>query len=222
MRSLGYLIAILMISQSNMHPLVCIVLMALVILLQIYDLFKNNPGCKIFLIFRYIPKYKKLISQYDAKYPCVMESVSTRDTSFHNLKGIYDLKSYIFIKDASFVIISTANPDIYIEIPFKSIIYHDSYCAGRNSGENYYYRFELFFKLNNDIERLWIFTLEYNHKLCKKYPDLLCDDQLFNFICENFPDEEEYRRQRDLERRRSYDDFFETSIFHKFTTIDAE
>ena len=180
---------------------------------------QGHPECKSHIRFRFIPQYKRLISQYDAKYPCVMERVSTRDTSFHNLKGIYNLKSYIFIKDESFVIISTANPDIYVEIPFKSIIYHDSFCANKNSGETYYHRFELFFKLNNEIESLYFTTLYYNHKLCKKYPELLCDDQLLDFVCEHFIDKKEYQRRRDIER---HNQFFQTSIFHNFTNIDAE
>ena len=179
---------------------------------------QNNPGCKSSLRFRFIPKYKKLISQYNAKYPCVMESVYTQNTSFHNLKGIYHLKSYIFIKDESFVIISTANPDIYIEIPFNSIIYHHT-ISDRNISITYSYWFEIFFKLDNDIERLWFSTLYYNHKLCKKYPDLLCDDQLYDFVCEHFIDKKEYKRRRDLEKSNQ---LFETSIFHKFTNIDAE
>ena len=193
MRSSGLLVAIILITQSNMNSFIRLILLILILTLQIYILFKDNPGSIIFLIFRYIPKYKKLISQYNAKYPCVLESVYTQNTSFHNLEGIYHLKSYIFIKDESFVIISTANPDIYIEIPFKSIIYHDSHSSSRNSGETYRYCFELFFKLTNDVESLCFYTSYYNHKLCKKYPDLLCDDQLFDFVCKNFKTRKEYR-----------------------------
>lgn len=146
-----------------------------------------------FLRIKVIPKCKELITKNSIKCPCVMASISTTDTSFHNLKGIYKLKSYIFIKDEAFVIISTSNPDIHIEIPFKSIIYHNSYCYDRNSGETYDYCFELFFKSSNDIERLKFCTLDYNHRLCKKYPDLLCDDQLFDFVCKNFKTRKEYR-----------------------------
>ena len=221
MRYSGYFIMIVLISQLNINPFVHTALITLVLTFQLLDFYKNNPGCKTLIRFRYIPKYKKLITQYDAIYPCVMKSVSTCDTSFHNLKGIYGLKSYIFIKDESFVIISTENPNIHVEIPFKSIIYHDT-ISDRNISNTYSYWFELFFKSNNDIERLWFSTLYYNHKLCKKYPDLLCDDQLFDFVCEHFIDKKEYQRRRDLERSRLHDDFFETSFFHKFTTIDAE
>lgn len=183
---------------------------------------RTVPECKTHIRFRFIPQYKRLISQYGAKYPCVMESVSTRDTSFHNLKGIYNLESYIFIKDESFVIVSTENPDIYVEIPFKSIIYHHSYCSSANSGTTYSYSIELFFMSNNNIENLWFRTLYYNHKLCKRYPDLLCDDQLYDFVCENFPSKEDYERQRKLERNNQSSIIFETSIFHNFTNIDAE
>lgn len=218
MRSSGLLVAIILISQSNINSFIRLILLILILMLQIYILFKDNPGSIVFLRFRYIPKYKKLISQYNAKYPCVMQSVSTTDTSFKNLKGIYNLKSYIFIKDESFVIISTENPDIYIEIPFNSIIYHHT-ISDRNISITYSYWFEIFFKLDNDIERLWFSTLYYNHKLCKKYPDLLCDDQLYDFVCEHFIDKKEYQCRRDIER---HNQFSETSIFHKFTNIDAE
>ena len=90
-----------------------------VLIWVLYGVIRDNHWEKVLLRVRFIPKYKQLISQYNAKYPCVMQSVSTTDTSFKNLKGIYNLKSYIFIKDESFVIISTENPDIYIEIPFN-------------------------------------------------------------------------------------------------------
>ena len=85
MRSSGLLLAIILISQSNINSFIRLILLVLILMLQIYILFKDNPGSIVFLRFRYIPKYKKLILQYNAKYPCVMESVYTQNTSFHNL-----------------------------------------------------------------------------------------------------------------------------------------
>lgn len=163
-----------------------------VFLILLYNYFLNNPGCKTSLKFRFLPKYKELISKHNAKYPCVMDCICTRDTSFHNLKGIFNLKSYIFIKDESFVIISTANPDIYVKIPFSSIIYHNSYFHTIDAGKTHKYCFRLFFKSNDKIEQLDFDTIYYNHKLCKKYPDLLCDDQLFDFVCQNFKTHKEH------------------------------
>lgn len=191
MRSSSYLIMIVLISKLNINPLVRTTLLVLVFSLQLHAFFKNNPGCKILIKFRYIPKYKKLISQYNAKYPCMMFYLDTQETSFHNFIGTYFATSYIFIKDESFIIISTKNPGICIQIPFKSIICQDTYCHHFDDGVRYNYFFDLFFKANDNVERIVFCTLPYNHKLCKKYPDLLCDDQLFNFVCENFIDSDE-------------------------------
>lgn len=171
---------------------------------------------------KYFPVYRELISKYNAKYPCVMDYIGLWESASHNLKGISNLNSFIFIKDRSFVITSSIDSDIYVEIPFKSIIYHHSYVSG-TYGKEYCFRITLFFKTYNSIESFSFYTLDYEHtidkRINKKYPDLLNDEKLFDFVCENFPNEEEYRRKRDLERSNIS---FETSIFHKFTRIDAE
>ena len=151
----------------------------------------NHPEYTVSIKFRIIPKYKKLVSQYNAKYPCMMFYLYTLETSFHNFTGLYRANSYIFIKDESFIIISTENPDIAIQIPFKSIICQESHRDNFYDDERYNYFIDLIFKANDGVERISFFTLPYNHKLCKKYPDLLCDDQLFNFVCENFIDSDE-------------------------------
>lgn len=146
---------------------------------------------------KYFPVYRELISKYDAKYPCVMDHVGLWESASHNLKGVSDLNSFIFIKDEAFAIVSSIDPDIYVEIPFKFIIYHDSSIVG-TYGQKYDFCFDLYIKFDSDIEWFHFTTPRYEHKIDKrinkKYPGLLNDEKLFDFVCENFPNEKEYRR----------------------------
>lgn len=181
---------------------------------------------KFYVITRkYIPKYKDLINKYDAIYPCVMDHVQTCDSSFERIKGISNLYSFFFIKDNSFVIVSSLDPDIYIEIPFASIIYHNSHILG-NYGEKYSFLIDIYFKGIHRTESFAFTTLDYHHKIDgrihKKNPGMLNDENLYDFICKNFPTEEEYKRKRNLEKSKFDDNFFETSIYHILTNINAE
>lgn len=165
------------------------------VLLRALDISIEN----LYLITRkYIPKYKELINKYDAKYPCVMSNVQTCNSSFKNIKGISNLHSYFFVKDKSFVIVSSLDPDVYVEIPFTSIIYHDCFILG-TYGNKYFFHINLRFKGLYNIESFTFSTLRYHHKIDrfihKRYPGLLNDENLYDFICENFPSEEEYKRK---------------------------
>lgn len=151
-----------------------------------------------FLRIKAIPKCKELISVRGAKFPCALSKLSTNISPYRNPKYLSNKKAYVYIKDQSFVFISTSNKDTYIEIPFKSIIYHNSSLFELSAKHSY--RIELFFCMSDTIESVTLDTLTYNHNICKKYPDLLCDDQLFDFVCEHFPSKKEYERQRKLER----------------------
>lgn len=181
---------------------------------------------KFYVIVRkYIPKYKDLINKYDAIYPCVMDHVQTCDSSFERIKGISNLYSFFFIKDKSFIIVSLLDPNVYVEIPFTSIIYHNSHILG-NYGEKYSFLIDIYFKGIHRTESFAFTTLDYHHKIDKiihkLHPGMLNDENLYDFICENFPNEEDYKRKCNFERSNITDSFFETSIFHKFTNIDAE
>ena len=194
----------------------------LIILLR----FLNISISKYYTITRkYIPKYKELISEHQAIYPCVMDKVMTMNSSLHQNKWISSLNSCIFIKDQSFIIANSSDANIYLEIPFSSITYHDSRISG-SYGSKYGFYIRLVIYGVHEIESFSFRTLKYHHKIDrlihKRYPNLLNDENLYDFICENFPNEEEYERQRNLERNNRSNKIFETSVFHKFTNIDAE
>ena len=203
---------------------ICMVMFVLAIRVFNYDLlafFKITQ--------RYFPIYRKLMSKYQVQYPCVMDSVYKNNTSFRDIKGIDDRQAYIFIKDTDFVIINRHDTNIYVEIPFESILYRNCSISG-TYGERYDFYISLTYKLRDKEETFSFSTPYYHHKIDpfihRLFPGLLNDENLYDFVFNNFISEEDYennrRKQRLLERSRSHDDFFETSPFHKLTTIDAE
>lgn len=173
---------------------------------------------------KYFPVYLRLIAKYNVKYPCVMDYVSKSDTHFKDIKGIDDRQAFIFIKDSSFVIINRHDTNIYVEIPFESILYRSCHISG-TYGEFYKFVISLTYKCYGKEERFSFATPYYHHKIDplihRMYPNLLNDEKLYDFICENFPNEDEYEHQRKLERNKRSSIIFETSIFHNFTN-DAE
>lgn len=201
-------------------------LISLIFFLIILLRYLNISISKYYAITRkHIPKYKELIREHQAVYPCVMDKVMTMNSSLHRKKWISSLNSYIFIKDQSFIIANSSDPDVNVEIPFSSIIYHDSHISG-TYGSKYGFYIRFIIHGVHETESFSFITLKYHHKIDrlihKIYPNLLNDEKLYDFICENFPNEDEYEHQRKLERNKQSSIIFETPVFHKFTTIDAE
>lgn len=146
---------------------------------------------KLFLIrFKVIPFYNKLEKEYNAKYPTVMADIYGW-RSF-NIDERDELETFFFVSDSSFHIVSSTRPDLHIEIPFESVLYHNCHIY-INSKYNYNYRINLALLIgNNKILEIAFDTLEYNHRIDKKYGTRLSGEELFNFIKENFIDEEAY------------------------------
>lgn len=147
---------------------------------------------KYYLIqFKFIPFYNKLGKEYNAKYPTVMDSIYGLQS--FDIDARDNLETFFFVSDSSFHIVSSTRPDLHIEIPFESVLYHNCHIY-INSKYNYNYRINLALLIgNNKILEIAFDTLEYNHRIDKKYGTCLSGEELFYFIKEAIYDEETFK-----------------------------
>ena len=143
-----------------------------------------------FIRYKILPFYDYLEKNFDAKYPTVMADIDI-NAEWSGISNRDNLYAYVYISENSFVLVNSRNSDFSFEIPFSSVIYQRT--AIRAMSKNYYC-FQILLKVcHNDIERYLIFdTLEYNHRIDKKYGDRLSGEALYNFIRSNFIDKDTY------------------------------
>ena len=141
-----------------------------------------------FVRFKLIPYYKKLREKYHAVYPTFM---STFSSSLPDISERFSDAYFFFISDTSFFVIDSLQDKIVLEIPHESILYHDSIPI-IDSRYLYHYRISFHFSYNDKRQEFSLATCHYNHKLDKKYGDILADDALFDFMQKNFKTRDEY------------------------------
>ena len=146
---------------------------------------------KLFIIrFKAIPFYNKLEKEYNAKYPTIMADIY--GLRYFNIDARDELETFFFVSDSSFHIVSSTRPDLYVKIPFETVLYHDCH-ININSKYDYNYHINLGLLIdNNKTLEIAFDTLDYNHRLDKIYGTCQNDEDLYNFIKENFIDEETY------------------------------
>ncbi|MBS6798892.1 MAG: hypothetical protein KH297_03340 [Firmicutes bacterium] len=135
-----------------------------------------------------IPFSAKLQKEYGVIYPNIMDYISS---PFDNLDSRDDLRSFFFIFDRSFVIVSMEDENLWIEIPFSAIAYHNCYLIGA-PGPYYNFKIELGIIIDGRIKEFSFSTLEYNHRLDKKYSDKLFGEDLYKFVKANFVSRDDY------------------------------
>ncbi len=155
---------------------------------------------KPFLIrFKAIPTCKKLTKKEGAIYPTFMEyvNVSTLEWEGRYLFRKYP-NVYCYIFDTSFVVFCPDNPDYYIEIPFSSILYCETYFSSQTreyflfDSKEYYYNISFYFKYNNQVENCSFYTVPMSRRLERKYGKLLDGSDLYNYVNSNCLDKETY------------------------------
>ncbi len=150
----------------------------------------------IFVIIRahlkFLPFYNKLEKEYNAKYPTIMADIYGLQS--FNIDERDDLETFFFVSDSSFHIVSSTRPDLHVELPFEAVLYHGCH-IDIYSKYDYNYRIYLGILIdNNKILKVAFDTLEYNHRIDKKYGARLSGEELYSFIKENFIDEETYEQ----------------------------
>lgn len=163
-------------------PLMALIYLAATILI-LFCIWLFFRGKNYFIEHIIIPFYDELEKKYNAKYPTVM--VNLISNSYY-IGSIYsDSDTFFFISNSSFHIISKSKSSVHIEIPFESITYI-RYIRKDSGFNNYTYEYHFKFLSNeNETIEFNFSTLNYNHKLDKKYGDRLNGQELFNFIREN-------------------------------------
>ena len=150
---------------------------------------RHNWKIRYFIRFKVIPFYDKLEREYGAKYPTIMDSIA-HDT-IGGLSPRNELETFLFVSDSSFVIVSSADPNFRIDIPFDTVLYQHSWMSAI-SKYDYTYSIKIRFIYNHKEYNLQFSTLEYNHKMDKKYGNRLNGLDLYNFMCNNFETNENY------------------------------
>ena len=158
----------------------------------IYQIWQHilNPRYKGRSLIRkkVIPFSAKLQKEYGIIYPNIMDHIIS---PFDNLDSCDDLRSFFFIFDQSFVIVSMEDENLWIEIPFSVIAYHNCYLIGA-PGPYYKFKIELDIIIDGRIKEFSFSTLEYNHRLDKKYSDKLFGEDLYKFVKANFVSRDDY------------------------------
>lgn len=139
---------------------------------------------RFFIRFTIIPFYDKLACEFSAKYPTVMDNIHI--PSF-GLSARNNLENYCYLSKDSFILVSSVDPNFHAEIPFDTLLYHESYSTILSKHE-YYFSISFTFMQNGREERLSFTSIDYNHKLDKKYGIRLSGEELFNFIDSTFID----------------------------------
>ncbi|MCI8348264.1 MAG: hypothetical protein HFE74_02370 [Firmicutes bacterium] len=180
-----------MFTKEFLYELLLIVGPIIQILIFLYIVWKFDLEKYYIIIFKTIPYYNKLEKEYNAKYPTETESIFSFD--IHDLYSCSNLETFFFVSDSSFHIVSKIRPNFHIEIPFESVLYHDSH-INMSSKYNYNYSIEICFLLDEygKTAKISFSTLDYNHRLDKKYGSRLSGEELYNFINENFINRETY------------------------------
>ncbi len=180
-----------MFTKEFLYELLLIVCSIIQILVFLYILWKSDLKKYYIIFFKVIPFYKKLEKEYNAKYPTFMADVYNL-RSF-NIDERDELETFFFVSNSSFHIVSSTRPDLHIKIPFESVLYQN--CSIRiYSKYNYYYRINLGLLVdNNKILEIAFDTLEYNHRIDKKYGARLSGEELYFFIKEALYDEETFK-----------------------------
>ena len=142
-----------------------------------------------FVRFKLIPYYKKLREKYHAVYLTYMQYF---ESSLPSISKRYSNSYFFLISNKSFMVVDFERDQTVLEIPLQSVLYHESFDF-IDTRYKYFYRICIYFSYNNRIESLAFSTCEYNHKLDKKYDNILTDDALFDFMQKNFKTRDEYR-----------------------------
>ena len=133
------------------------------------------------------------LSSYASKRFLHAKSSQKKKVLFIPLLWIY---RYIF--DTSFVVFCPDNPDYYIEIPFSSILYCETYFSSQTreyflfDSKEYYYNISFYFKYNNQVENCSFYTVPMSRRLERKYGKLLDGSDLYNYVNSNCLDKETY------------------------------
>lgn len=140
---------------------------------------------------KFLPFYNRLEKEYNAKYPTVMDSLYGLQS--FNIDKRDERETFFFVSDSSFHILSSTRPDLQIQIPFESVLYHDCHM---DIYSKYDYKYHINLGLlvdNNKILEIGFSTLEYDHRIDKKYGTRLSGEDLYNFIKEAIYDEETFK-----------------------------
>lgn len=146
---------------------------------------------KRFLIrYKILPFYDYLEKNFDAKYPTVMAEIYCPN-EWCGISNRDKLNAYIYVSDESFIVVNSVNSDFCFEIPFSSVIFQGTKIEAVSNNE-YYFFIYLHVLHDNKQQSFAFYTLDYNHKLDKKYGDRLSGEALYNFIRSNFIDKDTY------------------------------
>lgn len=156
--------------------------------LLFFTLWRNHWKLRYQIRFIFIPFYDKIENEYNAKYPTVMDNIYS---SCFDIDARYNLNTFFFVSESSFHIISKIKSDLHIEIPFDSVIYQDTELIAM-SQYDYDYRIALKIMVDNKAEDFSFTTLDYNHKIDKKYGSRLTGEEIYNFVRDNFMQNESY------------------------------
>ncbi len=176
-----------MLTKELLYELLLMVGPTIQILIFLYIVWKLDLKKYYIIFFKIIPFYKKLEKDYNAKYPTVMNDIYVLQS--FNIDKRDNLETFFFVSDSSFHIVSRTRPDLHVEIPFKSVIWQ-ACCMKIYSKYNYGYYIDITFKTGRKKENLRFYTLDYNHKIDKKYGTYLSDEELYSFITKNFKEED--------------------------------
>lgn len=182
-----------MIDTYTVYDIPQFLIYTLVLLVNIF-IFCKHYGERIknafFIKFRAIPIYNKLEEKYNAKYPTIMNDIYS---PFDELSVFDNRKAFFGVSDNCFRIVSLKRSDLNIEIPFSDIICHHAVIFHEKTDPRYTIIFQLRFPVNGIPKWLTFENLSYNHKIDKKYGNRLNGKDLYNFICENFMQKDEYK-----------------------------
>ncbi len=178
----------------SIYAIIILLIYAIIFFGYIYflwnDYVKNILRKFFFIKFRALAVYNKLEERYNAKYPTIMNEIYS---PFEELSVFDNCKAFFFVSDNCFRIISPKRPELNTIIPFSDVICHHSVIQGEKRNTHYKTLFQLCILINGAPKWLGFENLPYNHKIDKKYGNRLNGKDLYNFICENFMNEDEYK-----------------------------
>lgn len=181
-----------MLTKEFLYESIIIICSIVQILVFLYFIWKFDLKKYYIIFFKVIPFYNKLEKEYNAKYPTVMDSIYGLQS--FDIDARDNLETFFFVSDSSFHIVSSTRSDLNIQIPFESVLYHSCHI---NISSKYDYEYHINLGLlidNNKILGIAFDTLEYNHRIDKKYGTRLSGEELYNFIKENFIDKKTYEQ----------------------------
>lgn len=139
--------------------------------------------------FRCVSFYKKLRKIYNAKYIVLMESITNKCLG---LDPKFESHTFFFVANSSFHIVSKIQPNLHIEIPFQSVLYHNA-DVNHLSAYKYEYKIALKILINGVEEDFVFFTPYYNHKIDKIYGNNISGKELCDFLHKNFKCNKNYK-----------------------------